>query len=110
MRSQLTALGNKYQDLKQRITKATEHDAHPQLVSRDHDELTERLRLLESDSVDRNDQLNDSDTVLQLANPCPNRTTDYRVASQTMTSHAVRRSSWANRCSHSNPAHFPMAG
>ena len=110
LRSQLTALGNKYQDVKQRLTKATEHDAHLQLVSRDHDELTERLRLLESDSVDRNDQLNDSDTVLQLANPCPNRTTDDRVASQTMTSHAVRRSSWANRCSHSNPAHFPMAG
>ena len=110
LRSQLTVLGNKYHDVKQRLTKATEQDAYLQLVSRDHDELTERLRLLESEGEDTNDQLKDSGTVLSLANPCPIRTTDDRVASQTLTSHAVRRSSWSNRCSHSNPVHFQMAG
>ena len=82
--------------MEQRLSKATEQDAHIQLDSRDHDELTERLILLEYASFDRNNQLNDSDTVLQLANPCPIRTADDRVASQTLTSHAVRRSSWAN--------------
>ena len=63
LRSQLMALGNKYQDVEQRLTEATEHAANLRLVPRDHTELTERLRLLESESVERNDQLNDSDTV-----------------------------------------------
>ena len=110
LRSQLTALGNKYQDVEQRLSKATEQAAHLQLVSRDHKELTERLRLLESESVERNDQLNNSDTVLPFGGPLSIDTTDDRVSSQTLTSHAVRRSIWANTPSHSNPAHFPMAG
>ena len=110
LRSQLTALGIKYKDVEQRLSKATEQAAHLQLVSRDHNELTERLILLESESVERNDQLNNSDTVLPFGGPCPIDTTDDRVASQTLTSHAVRRSIWANTPSHSNPAHFPIAG
>ena len=99
LRTQLTALRNKYQEVEQRLTKATEQAAHFQLVSRDHDEitLTERLRLLESESVERNNQLNDSDTMLPFDNPCPIGTTNDRVASQTLMSHAVRRSIWANR-------------
>ena len=56
LRSQLTALGNKYQEVEQRLSKATEHAANLQPVCRDHDELTGRLRLLESESVERNDQ------------------------------------------------------
>ena len=66
LRSQLTALGNKYQDVEQRMTKATEQAANIQLVSGDHDELTERQRLFEYESVERIDQLNDSDTVLPV--------------------------------------------
>ena len=93
--------------MEQRLAKATEHAANLQLVSRDHDELTERL--LESESVERNDQLNDSATVLPFGNPCPMETTDDRLASQTPTSHADRRSIWPNKPSHSNPANFPMA-
>ena len=76
LRSQLTALGNKYQDVEHRLKKATEQAAHLQLVSRHHDERTERLRLLESESVERSDQLNDADTVLPLPKPCPITTTD----------------------------------
>ena len=110
LRSQLTALGNKYQEVEQRLSKATEHAANLQPVCRDHDELTGRLRLLESESVERNDQLNDSDTVLPFGGPCTIETTDDSVASQTLTSHAVRRSIWANIPSHSNPTHFPIAG
>ena len=110
LRSQLTALGNKYQGVEQRLSKATEQTAHLQLVSRDNDELSERLRLLESESVEINDQLNNSDNVLPFGGPCPIETTDDRVAYQTLTSHAVRRSIWANISSHSNPTHFPMAG
>ena len=75
------ALGNKYQDVEQRLTKATEHAANLQPVCRDHDELTGRLRLLESESVDRNDQLNDSDTVLPFGKSCPIETTDDHLAS-----------------------------
>ena len=63
LESQLMALGNKYQDVEQRLTKATEHAANLQPVCRGNDELTGRLRLLETESVERNDQLNDSDTV-----------------------------------------------
>ena len=110
LRSQLTALGNKYQEVEQRLSKAMEHAANLQPVCIDHDELTGRLRLLESESVERNDQLNDSDTVLPFGGPCTIETTDDRVASQTLTSHAVCRSIWANIPSHSNPTHFPMAG
>ena len=79
------------------MTEATEQAAHLQLVSRDHDELTERLRLLESESVERNDQLNDSDTLLPLAIVCRIEATDERVASQTPMSHANRQSSWAKK-------------
>ena len=92
--------------MEQRVTKATGHVTHLQLVSRDHGKLTERLELLESESLERNDQLNDSDTVLPFGNPYPIDTTDDHLASQTLTSHVVRRSTWANRPSHSNPAHF----
>ena len=92
LRSQLTALGNKYQDVEQRLSKATEQAAHLQLVCRDHNELTERLRLLDSESVERNDQLNNSYTMLPFGGPCPIDTTDDRVASQTLTNHVVRRS------------------
>ena len=81
LRSQPTALGNEYQEVEQRLSKAMEQDAHLQLVSRDHDELTERLRLLESESGERNDQLNNSDTVLPFDGQCPIETTDDRVAS-----------------------------
>ena len=81
-----------------------------QLVSRDHDELTKRLRLLESERVEINDQLNDSETVLPFGNPCPIETTDDRLASKTLTNHAVCRSIWATIPSHSNTAHFPLAG
>ena len=109
LQSQLMALGNKYQDVEQRPTKATEHAANLQPVCRDHDKLTGRLRLLESESVGINDQLNDSDTVLPFGNPCPIETTDDHLASQTLTSHVVCRSIWANIPSHSHPAHFPMA-
>ena len=91
-------------------SKATEQAAHLQLVSRDHDELTERLRLLESESVERNDRQNNSDTVLPFGGPYTIDTTDDRVASQTLTSHVIHRSIWANIPSHSNPTHFPMAG
>ena len=110
MRSQLTALGSKYHDVDQRLANPMAQAVHLQLVSRDQAELTDRLRLFLSASVERNDQLNDYDTVLPLVNPRAIGTTDDRVASQTLTSHAVRQSSWPNRCSHSNPAHFPMAG
>ena len=96
--------------MEQRLTKATEHAANLQLLSRDHDELTERLLLRESESVERNDQLNDFDTVLSFSNPCPIDTTDDRLASQTLTNRAVCRSIWANITSHSNLAHFLMAG
>ena len=51
----LLLLGNKYQDVEQRLAEPTEQAAHLQLVSRDHDELIERLRPLESESVERND-------------------------------------------------------
>ena len=110
LRSQLTALGNKYQDVEQRQMKAKEQAAHLQLVSRDHDKLTERLRLFEYESVERNGQQNNYDTVLPFGGPSTIETTYDRVASQTLTSHAVRRSIWANIPSHSNPTHFPMAG
>ena len=41
--------------------------AQLQLVSRDRDELTERLRLVETESAVRNDQLNESQaTLLEL--------------------------------------------
>ena len=96
--------------MEQRLTKATEQAANLQLVSRDHDELTERQRLFEYESVERNDQLNYSDTVLPFGNPCPIETTDDRLISQTPTNHAVRRSIWANIPSHSNSADFQMAG
>ena len=92
------------------MSKATEQAAHLQLVSRDHDELTEILRLPESESGEGNDQLNNPDTVLPFGGPYPIETTDDRVASQTLTSHAVRRSIWANIPSHSNHSYFPMAG
>ena len=92
LRSQLTGLRFKYQDVEQRLTKVTEHATHIQLVSRDHDDLIERLGLFESESLERNDQLNDSDFVLPFGNPCPTETTDDHLASQTLTSHAVRRS------------------
>ena len=45
LRSKLTALGNKYKDVEQRLSKATEQAAHLQLVSRNHNALTERLLL-----------------------------------------------------------------
>ena len=108
LRSQLTALGNKYQDMEQRLTKATEQDAHLQIVSRDHDKLAERLH--ECENVKRNDRLKYTDTVSSLADPWEIGTRDGPVSFQTLTSHAVRQSSWANSCSHSNPAHFPTAG
>ena len=110
LRLQLTSLGNKYQDVEQRLAEQTEQAAHLQLVSRDHDELIERLRPLEYESVERNDQLNDSDTAPPPPNVCPFGITDDRMASQNLMSHTVRQSSWANKCSHFIPAHFPMAG
>ena len=110
LQSQLTALGNKYLDVEQGLSNATEQAARLQLVSRYHNELTERLRLLESESVERNGQQNNSDTVLPFGGPCTIETTDDRVASQTLTSHVVCRSIWANIPSHSDPIHFPMAG
>ena len=91
LRSKLTALGNKYQDVEQRLSKATEQAAHLQLVSRNHDELTERLRLPDCESLERNDQVNNSDTELPFDGPSTIETTDGRVESQTMRSHAVRR-------------------
>ena len=108
LRSQLTALGNKYQDMEQRLTKAMEQDAHLQIVSRDHDKLAERLH--ECENVKRNDRLKYTDTVSPLADPWAIGTMDGPVLFQTLTSHAVRQSSWADSCSHSNPAHFPTAG
>ena len=110
LQSKVAALGNKYQDVEQRLAKVMEHTANLQPFCRDHDELTGRLRLLESESVERNDQLNDSDTVLLFGDPCPIETTDDHLASRTLTNHVVCRSIWANIPSHSNPAHFPMAG
>ena len=108
LRSQLTALGNKYQDVEQRLAKAMEQDAHRQLVSRDHDKLAERLH--ECENVERNDRLKYTDTVSPLADPWAIRTTDDHVSFQALTSQAVRQSIWANSCSHSNPSHFPTAG
>ena len=108
LRSQLTALRNKYQDMDQRLTKTTVQDAHLQLVSRDQDKLAKRLH--ECENVERNDRPKYTDTVSPLADSLAIGTTDDHVSFQPLTSHAVRRSSWANSCSHSNPAHFPTAG
>ena len=55
------------QDMEQRLTKATEQDAHLQIVSRDHDKLAERLH--ECENLKRNDRLKYTDTVSPLADP-----------------------------------------
>ena len=108
LRSQLTALGNKYQDVEQRLATAMEQDAHRQLVSRDHDKLAERLH--ECDNIERNDRLKYIETVSPLADPWAIGTMDDHVSFQALTNQAVRQASWANSCSHANPSHFPTAG
>ena len=49
----------------------------------------------------------ESDTV-SPCEPCPVAPRDERVSSRIPISHTVRRSSRANRGTHSNPAHLPM--
>ena len=50
------------------------------------------------------------DTVLPPAVPCRFAPSDERVASRIPVSHSFRRSSRANRGTHSNPAHLSMPG